>query len=147
MLPSPTAQACPACLLQGPWATPLLTPQKPWSTSPAAPCLPAHSHWSRLGGLRSWSAITLAEKLYRFNMFWKKESSETSYCGNSGRKEESERRHVGEGESPSRTFPSGTQSPPLENGRKRLTDSMSKVLMLRVLLWIFVTLFETEYHC
>lgn len=61
-------------------------PQKPWSTSPAAPCLPAHSHWSRLGGLRSWSAITLAEKLYRFNMFWKKESSETSYCGNSGRK-------------------------------------------------------------
>lgn len=41
-----------------------------------------HSYWSRLGGLRSWSAITLAEKLYKFNMFWKKESSDTSYYGN-----------------------------------------------------------------
>lgn len=62
-------------------------PQKPWSTSPAAPCLPSRSHWSRLGGLRSWSAITLAEKLYRFSMFWKKESSETSYYGDRGREE------------------------------------------------------------
>lgn len=83
-LPSLTAQPCPACLLQGP------IPPKPWSTSVAAPRLPTHSHWSRLGGLRSWSAITLAEKLYKFNMFWKKESSETSYCGNCGREKASE---------------------------------------------------------
>lgn len=68
-------QSCPQ---PQPWKSllPLLLPQ----VSAAL-----YSHWSRLGGFRSWSAITLAEKLYKFNMFWKKESSETSYYGNGGK--------------------------------------------------------------
>lgn len=92
---SPDAPPSPAALtylLQGPCISGLesvLPPPPALETSPASLAAPVsaalHPHWSRLGGFRSWSAITLAEKLYKFNMFWKKESSETSYYGKGGK--------------------------------------------------------------